>query len=75
LPVGVVNAKIKIQITDPVFVAFRILSVANALLARKIYNLKPSYKPCKWCLFVASTHILSLYVKLNLSGILKQAKL
>jgi hypothetical protein len=71
----VVNAKIKIKITDLVFVAFRILSVANALLARKIYNPNPSYEPCKWCLFVASIHILSLYVKLNLSGILKQAKL
>lgn len=75
LPLDVVNAKIKIQITDLVFVAFRILSVANALLARKIYNPKPSYEPCKWCLFVAYIHILSLYVKLNLSGILKQAKL
>jgi len=47
----VVNATLKTQITYPVFVAFRIVSVANALLATKIYNHNPFYEPRKWCLF------------------------
>jgi nitrate reductase NapE component len=51
LPFGVVNAKLKTQIAAPVFVAFRILSVANALWARKILHPHPSYERCKWCLF------------------------
>jgi hypothetical protein len=65
LPLGVVNAKLKTQITDPVFVAFRIVSVANALLARKIYKPNLFYEPANGVCFVASTHTLSLYITLN----------
>jgi hypothetical protein len=73
LQFGVFNAKLKTQITDPVFVAFRIVSVVNALWARKIYHPTPRMNP-ENVVFVALKHVLLLYITSNLSHILKHGE-
>jgi hypothetical protein len=69
----VVNAKLKTQITNPVL----LLSESCLWLMRcwqgKFTTPTPSMNPVNGVCFVASTHILSLYVTLN--SILKQANL